>query len=68
MHLSQYGCNSKTTDCRVNRDEIWGSGVIVVLIPGTFDPFSVQGHFGIIRCTCLNMAVTRKWVAVERND
>ncbi len=46
------------------RSEIWDSGLTYTTYMRCLRPFSVQDHFGVIRCTCLNMA---QRMAVEWN-
>ena len=33
-------------------------GVLTYVRTGTFDLFRVEGHFGVIQCTCPKIAVT----------
>ena len=57
------GCNSNTTACWAKRVEIWESLLVLVCIHNTFEILVfMQGHFRVIRCTCLKWPVTRKWL------
>ncbi len=54
--------NSKTAGCRVKLEwtlGLWANKRNIYM--GYLDwPFSVQGHFGVIRCTCLKLACKSK--------
>ncbi len=50
---------SKTAGCRVKKTEIWDSRTLVTHM-GYIWPCMVQGHFGVIWCTCPKMACNSK--------
>ncbi len=43
---------NERSDRRAKQSEIWDSWVIRFLYMGYLWPFSMQGHFEVIRCTC----------------
>ena len=54
-------CNLKMAGHRVKWSKLWHSEVVVTArYVWYFWPFSVEGHFGAIRCTCLKMSCNSK--------
>ena len=45
---------------RAKESDICCSGIVLSLIVGTFDRLVLQGHSGLIWCTCLKMACNSK--------
>ncbi len=60
-------CNSKIAERREKVSEIWDSWILVTHIWGTFDLVGFKVIFGVIRCTCLKMALSQKRLAVEKH-
>ncbi len=59
------GSNSKTAGCRVERVEIWESGVLVEYIRGTFDLLVFNVIWGSLSAFVLKWPVIWKWLAGE---
>ncbi len=45
---------------RAKRSKICDSGIVFICMWGYILPFSVEGHFGVIRCTCFKMTCNLK--------
>ena len=66
--ILKMSCISKMAGRRAERTEIWDSGTLIASMTYMVYlllPCGVQGHVGVIRCTCLKMACNSK-TAVRR--
>ena len=52
------------TGARVKRSETWDSGLVVTCPLDTFDLLVLRVILGVVRCTCVKIAINKKTISL----